>query len=63
MHSLGARKVTTNADRPSTISWYKRWYGYYEVGSIDKIHSFGDPTIGHWTTLEMDLHAWAQGEA
>ena len=58
MHARGARTVTTNADRPETISWYKRWYGYYEVGSLDKIHSFGDPDISSWTTLEMDLSAW-----
>lgn len=60
MHSLGASTVTTNADRPATIAWYKRWYGYREVGRIEKIHSFGDPNIDHWTTLEMDLHAWIQ---
>lgn len=63
MHSLGARKVTTNADRPATIAWYKHWYGYYEVGSIPKVHSFGDPTIDRWTTLEMDLSAWITREA
>jgi 3-oxoadipate:acetyl-CoA acetyltransferase len=62
MHSLGARKVTTNADRPNTISWYKHWYGYYEVGSIEKIHSFGDPDLKRWTTLEMDLCAWMENE-
>jgi 3-keto-5-aminohexanoate cleavage enzyme len=58
MHARGARKVTTNADRPETISWYKRWYGYYEVGFVDKVHSFGDPGISRWTTLEMDLSSW-----
>ena len=63
MHSQGAHKVTTNADRPETISWYKRWYGYYEVGSIEKIHSFGDPDIEQWTTLEMDLNAWIRADA
>jgi len=60
MHALGARTVTTNADRPETISWYKHWYGYREVGTIKKIHSFGSPDIDHWTTLEMDLTAWMQ---
>lgn len=58
MHARGAHTVTTNADRPETISWYKRWYGYYEVGSIDKIHSFGDPGVSRWTTLEMNLSEW-----
>lgn len=62
MHSLGARKVTTNADRPETIAWYKRWYRYREVGNIQKIHSFGDPSIDEWTTLEMDLCAWMKCE-
>lgn len=62
MHALGARKVTTNADRPETIAWYKRFYGYYEVGTIEKIHSFGHPEINSWTTLEMDLSAWINNE-
>ncbi len=55
MAQLGVRTVTTNADRPQTIDWYKTRFGYHEVGHLPKIHSFGHPDIDHWTTLELDL--------
>lgn len=55
MAALGVHTVTTNADRPETIRWYKSRYGYREVGQLQKIHSFGHPDIDHWTTLELDL--------
>jgi N-acetylglutamate synthase-like GNAT family acetyltransferase len=55
MRELGCRTVTTNADRPATIAWYKRKFGYREVGSVAKIHEFGDPTVDRWTTLVADL--------
>lgn len=55
MRNLGARTVTTNADLPHVITWYKKHFGYREVGQQAKLHSFGDTAIGHWTTLRMDL--------
>lgn len=55
MASLGIARVITNADRAETINWYKRRYGYREVGTLKKLHSFGDVSIDHWTTLELDL--------
>lgn len=55
MHRLGVRIVTTNADRPQTVAWYKRRYGYRPVGRLKKLHEFGDPSASHWTTLELDL--------
>lgn len=55
MHKLGVTKVITNADRPSTIKWYKKNYDYYEIGKLKKIVSFGDESIDSWTTLEMNL--------
>ncbi|MEE4214761.1 MAG: GNAT family N-acetyltransferase [Bacteroidales bacterium] len=55
MHELGAKKVITNADRPDTIAWYKKHFGYYEVGKLKKIHSFGRDDIDEWTTIEMNL--------
>jgi 3-keto-5-aminohexanoate cleavage enzyme len=60
MHELGVELVTTNADRPATIAWYKRAYGYRDVGRLAKLHEFGDPDVDHWTTLELDLRAWAE---
>lgn len=56
MFDLGAEKVITNADRPATIRWYKKYYGYYKIGNIKKVASFGDDSIPEWTTLEMDLN-------
>jgi uncharacterized protein (DUF849 family)/N-acetylglutamate synthase-like GNAT family acetyltransferase len=61
MHALGAHTVTTNADIPETIVWYKKHYGYREVGTLAKLHSFGLEQVHHWTTLRMDLDAWVRG--
>jgi ribosomal-protein-alanine N-acetyltransferase len=58
MRARGCRVVVTNADLPETISWYKRKFGYREVGSLPKLHEFGDPGVDHWTTLECDIEAW-----
>jgi ribosomal-protein-alanine N-acetyltransferase len=58
MAAAGAKTVTTNADRPTTIHWYKKHYSYREVGTLKKLHSFGSPGIDNWTILEMDLRAW-----
>lgn len=55
MASLGARKIITNADLPESIAWYKKNFNYIEVGKLKKIHEFGNPVIGHWTTLELVL--------
>ena len=59
MREAGCRSVTTNADLPDTIAWYKRNFGYREVGTLAKVHEFGDPQRDHWTTLECNLEAWA----
>lgn len=58
LHAMAARgvhTVTTNADRPETIAWYKARFGYREVGKLAKVHDFGRSDIDHWTTLELDL--------
>jgi uncharacterized protein (DUF849 family)/N-acetylglutamate synthase-like GNAT family acetyltransferase len=57
MFELGVERVITNADRPKTIAWYKKKFGYREVGSLEKLCAFGDPDVDRWTTLEMDLGA------
>ena len=61
MAALGVHTVTTNADRPETIAWYKSRFGYTEVGKLAKIHAFGRSDIGHWTTLQCDLAAYLRG--
>jgi ribosomal-protein-alanine N-acetyltransferase len=58
MYGAGCRTVTTNADLPDTIAWYKKNFGYREVGMLAKLHEFGDLQRDHWTTLECDLEAW-----
>ena len=55
MFDAGAKTVTSNCDELKTITWYKKHYGYHEIGSIKKLHSFGRTDVDHWTTLEMDL--------
>lgn len=58
MHRAGVRTLTTNADRPDTILWYRKHYGYRPVGTLRKLCSFGLEDVGHWTTLETDLGAY-----
>jgi ribosomal-protein-alanine N-acetyltransferase len=55
MRDAGARRVFTNADRPSTIAWYERHFGYRRVGEVPKLHEFGLPEVDRWTTLEASL--------
>lgn len=54
----GIRFLTTNADRPETIAWYKKHFGYQEIGFLPKKHEFGLPEVDCWTTLKTDLAAW-----
>ena len=58
MYKAGIKKVITNADRPDIILWYKKHYGYREIGKLKKVASFGLDESEHWTTLEMDLEAY-----
>lgn len=55
MREAGASRVITNADRPETIAWYIRRFGYREVGEVPKQREFGHPGIARWTTLEAPL--------
>ncbi len=55
MHQAGVRTLITNADRPDTILWYRKHYGYRPVGTLAKQCAFGLEDVDHWTTLETDL--------
>jgi 3-keto-5-aminohexanoate cleavage enzyme len=55
MRDAGATRVITNADRPETIAWYERHFGYERVGEVEKLHEFGLPDVDRWTTLEAPL--------
>jgi ribosomal-protein-alanine N-acetyltransferase len=54
----GCRTLITNSDLPASIAWYKKHFGYQEVGKLRKVHEFGAPDIDEWTTLRTDLVQW-----
>jgi 3-keto-5-aminohexanoate cleavage enzyme len=55
MQEAGATAVITNADRPETVAWYQRHFGYRPVGYVPKTMDFGLHDVDHWTTLEAPL--------
>lgn len=55
---MGIHTLVTNADIPETIAWYKKHYGYEEIGRLKKVHEFGRPDIDSWTTLRTNLIDW-----
>lgn len=58
MLDKGMEILITNSDLPASIEWYKRKFGYKEIGRIKKVHEFGDPNIDEWTTLRVNLTEW-----
>ncbi len=59
MLARGIRWVRTETDRPETISWYQRKFGYRIIGSNPKKHAFSLPDVDTWTVLELDMKQWA----
>ncbi len=59
MLEQGIRWVRTETDRPETISWYQRKFGYRIIGSNPKKHAFSLPDVDTWTVLELDVEQWA----
>lgn len=55
MRERGVRRVRTETDRPATVRWYVRRFGYRIVGRNPKKHAFSLPDVDHWTVLELDL--------
>lgn len=55
MKARGVTRVRTEADRPETIAWYQRKFGYRIVGTQPKKHAFGLAEVEQWTVLELDL--------
>lgn len=55
MRALGFSRVRTETDRPATIDWYMRKFGYRKVGTNPKKHAFSLECVDHWTVLELDL--------
>ncbi len=60
MRERGIKTLTTNADIPETIIWYKKHFGYKEIGKLKKLHEFGRPDICEWTTLRTNLDGWEE---
>lgn len=57
----GIRTLRTEADRPETIAWYRKHFGYKEIGRNPKKHAFGLPDVDTWVVLECDLDAFCGG--
>jgi N-acetylglutamate synthase-like GNAT family acetyltransferase len=55
MRQRGIRCVRTETDRPDTIRWYVKRFGYRIVGTNPKKHAFSLPDVDRWTVLELDL--------
>ena len=55
LKALGIRHVRTETDRPETIAWYLKKFGYRVAGTAPKKHAFSLPDVGHWTVLTLDL--------
>ncbi|MEO8224088.1 MAG: GNAT family N-acetyltransferase [Gammaproteobacteria bacterium] len=53
MRARGIRHVRTEADRPATIRWYVRRFGYRIVGTNPKKHTFSQPDVDSWAVLEL----------
>ncbi|ABA90143.1 N-acetyltransferase, putative [Syntrophotalea carbinolica DSM 2380] len=60
MACRGIKILTTNCDLPKSIAWYKKHFGYEEVGRLKKVHEYSAPDIDCWTTLRVDLEKWAR---
>jgi 3-keto-5-aminohexanoate cleavage enzyme len=54
MKGKGVKKVVTYADRPSTIAWYIKKFGYRITGKWKKKHAFGYCN-DYYIILELDL--------
>lgn len=55
MRRRGIRRVRTETDRPETIRWYVKRFGYTIIGTNPKRHKFSREDVDFWTVLELDL--------
>ena len=56
LRAQGVRQVRTEADRPETIAWYVRKFGYRIEGTAPKKQQrFSLPEVPVWTVLTLDL--------
>jgi ribosomal protein S18 acetylase RimI-like enzyme len=59
MKAEGVETVVTETDRPESVDWYVRKFGYRIVGTRPKRHPFGFEGAADWTVLELDLRRWS----
>lgn len=55
LKARGVRHVRTETDRPETIAWYTKKFGYRIAGTSPKKHAFSLEHVGEWTVLTLDL--------
>ena len=55
MKGRGIKLVRTETDRPETIEWYIKKFGYRVVGQNKKKHQFSLAHVDHWIVLELKL--------
>ena len=55
MRARGILTVRTETDRPETVEWYVRMFGYRVTGTNPKKHAFSREDVDDWTVLELDL--------
>ena len=63
MRRRGITTVHTETDRPETIDWYIRKFGYKKVGTDPKKHNFSLDDVDEWTVLRLDLEGWQDPDA
>lgn len=56
---MGIQTLHTETDRPDTIDWYIRKFGYKVVGTNPKKHAFSLDGVDEWTVLRVDLTCWS----
>ena len=55
MKKKGFKRVHTETDRPETINWYIKKFGYRKVGINPKKPDFSLKNVDYWTVLKLDL--------
>lgn len=63
MYSAGVTKVYTDIDRPETILWYKKHYGYKEIGQRKKRSKHGSLDTDFAAILELDLDMYMKNKS
>lgn len=58
----GVKTLESYTDRPKTIEWYKKHFGYVEMGKKKKDNAFSLSDVDEWTILETDLEKYFGNE-